>query len=173
MVLGREVLRSKTIADALDLLARENTCGGFHFTLAQAGEGDIHSVEFGGGAFSHKKIAIPSAHANHALHLALPRDQSITRSSADSQARAQALLENGTSDALSILRDIGGEGLPIHRTRFDDPDHENTVASALISVNKDGVTWKFYGQSSSEPLYSGTGTGRILQPTRRESVGRC
>ncbi|WP_296479105.1 C45 family peptidase [Roseinatronobacter sp.] len=155
MVLGRAVLGCKTIAEALDLLARENSCGGFHFTLAQAGDAGLHSVEFGGGAFSHKTVEIAAGHANHALHLGGAQHQTITRSSRDRQLRVQALLDMGVSDALRILRDAGGAGLPIHRTCSDDPDKENTLASAVISVNNSGVSWKFYDQSSSEPVYTG------------------
>lgn len=155
MVLGRAVLACKTIAEALDLLERENDCGGFHFTLAQVGDAGLHSVEFGGGVFSHKMIETASGHANHALHMNLPQTQMITASSRDRQMRVRALLDMGVSDALRILRDTGGTGLPIHRTSSDDPDKENTLASAIISVNKYGVSWKFYDQSSPEPIYSG------------------
>ncbi|TVP96935.1 MAG: 6-aminopenicillanic acid acyl-transferase [Roseinatronobacter sp.] len=156
MVLGRAILDCKTIAEVLDLLARENGCGGFHFTLAQAGDVGLHSVEFGGGAFSHRKVDVASGHANHALHLSLPGGQTITRSSADRQARVRMLLDGRSLDPLRVLRDTGGAGLPIHRTRADDPDKENTLASAVISVNKTEVSWKFYDQSSAEPLYTGS-----------------
>jgi hypothetical protein len=155
MVLGRAALACMTITEALDLLARENECGGFHFTLAQAGNTELHSVEFGGGAFSHKIIETASGHANHALHMNLPQTQMITASSRDRQMRVRELLEMGVSDALRILRDTGGAGLPIHRTSSDDPDKENTLASAIISVNNTGVSWKFYDQSSPEPIYTG------------------
>ena len=153
MVLGRAVLRCRTIAEALGLLARENQCGGFHFTLAQAGDDSLHSVEFGGGMFSHKRITTPSAHANHALHL--PFAQAITRSSSDRQRRADELLADPTTAPLQILRDTGGAGLPIHRSMSDDPDHENTLASAIIAVEKDRITWSFHDQSSTAPVYSG------------------
>lgn len=153
MVLGRAVLRCESSAEVLALLARENRCGGFHFTLAQRGEGVLHSVEFGGGGFVHRQIEQPSAHANHALHLA--QDQSITRSSADRQTRADTLLADGERDALRILRDTGGQGLPIHRTSHNDPDHENTLASALITVEKTHIAWKFHDQRSTAPIYAG------------------
>lgn len=153
MVLGRAVLRCRTTAEALDLLARENRCGGFHFTLAQTGDDSLHSVEFGGGMFSHKQITTASAHANHALHL--PLEQVITRSSSDRQCRADELLADATTSPLQILRDTGGAGLPIHRSKSDDPDHENTLASAIMAVEKDRVTWSFHDQSSTAPVYTG------------------
>lgn len=153
MVLGRAVLRCSTTAEAIDLLARENQCGGFHFTLAQAGDDTLHSVEFGGGMFSHQQITMPSAHANHALHL--PLAQVITQSSSDRQRRADELLADPSTAPLRILRDTGGAGLPIHRSMCDDPDHENTLASAVMTVEKDRVRWSFHDQSSTAPIYTG------------------
>lgn len=155
MVVGRAVLACRSVGDALDLLMRENQCGGFHFTLAQAGDGVIHSIEFGGGAAVHRQIDTPSAHANHALYLDLPHGQCVTRSSADRQARATGLIEDGARDALAILRDSGGKGLPIHRSRPDDPDHENTLATAIIQVEKDGLSWEIHDQRSKQPVHAG------------------
>lgn len=155
MVVGRAVLACRSVGDALDLLMRENQCGGFHFTLAQAGDGGIHSIEFGGGAAVHRQIDTPSAHANHALYLDLPHGQCVTRSSADRQARATGLIEGGARDALAILRDSGGKGLPIHRSMPDDPDHENTLATAIIQVEKDGLSWEIHDQRSKQPVHAG------------------
>jgi hypothetical protein len=155
MVLGRAVLDCDSVKAALDLLARENACGGFHFTLAQPGEGSIHSVEFGGGRMFHRQITEPSAHANHALHLVGAENQKVTRSSADRQTRCTVLLAGGERDPLAILRDRGGDGLPVHRCAADDPDHENTLATAIIRVEKTGLSWKFYDQATPRPVYSG------------------
>ncbi|MGY6706294.1 C45 family autoproteolytic acyltransferase/hydolase [Roseinatronobacter sp.] len=154
MVVGRAVLACGSVADALDVLMRENQCGGFHFTLAQAGGGVIHSIEFGGGAAVCRQIDTPSAHANHALYLDLPQGQSVTQSSADRQGRASDLIEGGARDALAILRDAGGQGLPIHRCQPDDPDHENTLATAIIRVEKDGLSWEIYDQRSTQPVHA-------------------
>jgi len=154
MVVGRAVLACGSVGDALDILSRENQCGGFHFTLAQVGDGGIHSIEFGGGAAVCRQIDTPSAHANHALYLDLPHGQSVTQSSADRQKRATDLIEGGIRDALAILRDAGGQGLPIHRCQPDDPDHENTLATAVIRVEKDGLSWEIYDQRSTQPVHA-------------------
>lgn len=154
MVVGRAVLACHSVGEALDLLSCENQCGGFHFTLAQVGEGAIHSIEFGGGTAVHRQIDMPSAHANHALYLDLPQGQTVTQSSADRQRRTAELLDGGARDALAILRDTGGPGLPVHRCKPDDPDHENTLATAIIRVEKGGLRWEVYDQRSTQPVHA-------------------
>ena len=147
--LGRAALACMTnLPRRLILLAREDGAAGFILPWPSWQHGASPASEFGGGASSHKIIETASGHANHALHMNLPQTQMITASSRDRQMRVRELLEMGVSDALRILRDTGGAGLPIHRTSSDDPDKENTLASAIISVNNTGVSWKFYDQSS-------------------------
>lgn len=135
MVLGRAVLAEGSVAAALAMLRAHPAAGGFHFALADAQ--DVLSVEFGDGAVSARALSAPFAHANHALHL--DRPQRITASSRDRQMRADALLEG--QDALTILRDEAGPGLPIHRGAPDDPDEENTLATALLRIEADAVAW--------------------------------
>ena len=57
------------------------------------------------------------------------------------------------SDPLAILRDQGGIELPIHRTDMDDPDNENTIASAVFHVGNTAVKWEIYDQNSERPIY--------------------
>jgi hypothetical protein len=125
-------------------------------SFAQAGDRRLLSVEYGGGATSVMEIVAPSVHANHALHLPLDRDgQSITRSSADRQARGAALLARGLRDPVAILRDTGGDGLPIFRTAPDDADDENTLATALFRVRATGVEWEVRAQGSDAVVHHG------------------
>ena len=153
IALGRAVLASRTLDDALDLLARHNASGGFHVTLAQSGDARLMSVEFGGGACSARHIESPSIHANHALHLGIAKtDQTVTESSRDRQLRGSNLLSNGIVDPLTILRDTSGLGLPIHRTRVDDPDNENTLATAVFRIGPSAVKWSVYDQISDGPV---------------------
>jgi len=135
MVLGRAVLAEGSVAAAVEMLRAHPAAGGFHFALADARS--VLSVEFGGGAVSVQPVTAPLAHANHALHLGLP--QRITDSSHDRKLRAGALLDGHA--ALDILRDRAGPGLPIHRGEPDDPDEENTLATALIRVEAEAVAW--------------------------------
>lgn len=156
MVLGRAVAASRSLDEALAML-RGAASGGFHFALSHTADRRILSVEFGGGEVSVVPIEAPSAHANHALHhkAGLAR-QIITASSRDRQARADALLAEGL-DPLAILRDAGGTGLPIRRDAADDPDDENTLGTAVLSLAEGGVRWAIHDRQSGPAAYSGTG----------------
>ncbi|RJL09641.1 C45 family autoproteolytic acyltransferase/hydolase [Paracoccus siganidrum] len=153
MVLGRAVLGMASADQAVALLRAHPAAGGFHFTLCDQGERRLLSVEFGNGRVSVREIAAPALHANHALHLAA-KGQIVTRSSADRQARGEALLAKG-ADPLTLLRDTGGDGLPIRRDAPDDPDHENTLATALFRVAENGIEWSIHDRSTGAPAYRG------------------
>ncbi|MTJ04209.1 MAG: 6-aminopenicillanic acid acyl-transferase [Sediminimonas qiaohouensis] len=153
MVLGRAVLQAAGIDGALAILSAAPPSGGFHFTLAQAGAGRIVSVEFGTGAPAIREVTQPMAHANHALHLDVA--QTITQSSHDRQARAETLVSGPDAAPLAILRDTGGGGLPIRRDDPDDPDCENTLATALVHVGQQGLKWTVYDRISETPACSG------------------
>jgi hypothetical protein len=140
MVLSRALLAQPDLAAALALLETAPPGGGFHFTLAQAGVGEVLSVEVGGGGFSCRPVTAPALHANHCLHLGAP--QTITASSADRQRRGEALIAGGEGDPLVLLGDTGGPGLPIYRRAPDDPDEENTLATALFRLTPAGVAWQ-------------------------------
>lgn len=152
--MGRAVLCCETLDQALDLYDRHNASGGFHMTLAQAGDRRLMSVEFGGGHCSAKEIDTPAIHANHALHMGGGAEgQTITASSRDRQARGTKLMTEGVAEPLRILRDTDGAGLPIHRIRADDPDHENTLATAIFRIGSSTVDWSVYDQKSQSPVF--------------------
>lgn len=156
MVLGRAVLAAPDIDAALAVLRAQPNAGGFHFALSHVADRRIVSVEFGRGEVSVRDIDAPSLHANHALHLSSGRaEQIVTASSRDRQARGEALLAAGLDDPLAILRDTGGPGLPIRRDAADDPDEENTLATALFRVTQDGIEWSIYDQGSDPATYAG------------------
>lgn len=157
MVLGRAVLAAPDIDAALAVLREQPNAGGFHFALSHVADRRIVSVEFGRGEVSVRDIDAPSLHANHALHLSSGRaEQIVTASSRDRQARGEALLGAGLDDPLAILRDTAGPGLPIRRDAADDPDEENTLATALFRVTQDGIEWSIYDQGSDPATYAGT-----------------
>lgn len=153
MVLGRAVLRAAQLDAALDLLSTAPPSGGFHFTLAQSGDTRLCSAEFGTGQPVLGAIMAPSVHANHTLRMA--GKQIVTDSSRDRQARGEVLLSAGTHDTLAILQDTGGPGLPIRRDAPDDPDCENTLATAVFRVDADKVEWAIHDRLSDRPAYSG------------------
>ncbi|MDG1457210.1 MAG: C45 family autoproteolytic acyltransferase/hydrolase [Pseudoprimorskyibacter sp.] len=152
MVLGRAVLSSETLQDAVNVLSHNPKCGGFHMTLAQTGNPELLSVEYGGGEVSVTQITSRSGHANHALHLA-SQGQITTQSSANRQATVERLVTRGDVTDLDILRDTSGPGLPIRRDAPDDPDQENTLATCLFTVSKTGVEWRVYGEKERRAVY--------------------
>ncbi|CAM3149347.1 Acyl-coenzyme A:6-aminopenicillanic acid acyl-transferase [Paracoccus aminovorans] len=157
MVLGRAVIGSHSLDQALAVLEAGAGSGGFHFALSSTADRRILSVEFGAGEVSAVEVKTPSAHANHALHHRGGLSaQIVTESSHDRQVRANALLAEGL-DPLAILRDEGGAGLPIRRDAADDPDDENTLGTAILRLTTEGIRWSIHDRPTGPAAYSGTG----------------
>lgn len=156
MVLGRAALNQPNVIDVAALLQRHNECGGFHFSLAECGRCEVMSIEFGGGDTTLIALNAPSVHANHALyHPGGVASQWITDSSRDRQQRGDQLLTEGETAPLAILHDQQASGLPILRLSADDPDHENTLVTAVMRLEADGVAWQLYDRPGAPPAYDG------------------
>lgn len=156
MVLGRAILGARSIDGALAILRADPNSGGFHFALSHVADRRIVSVEFGGGEVSVREITAPSVHANHVLHQRRGlAGQITTRSSRDRQVRGEALLAEGERDPLAILQDTGGCGLPLRRDAADDPDDENTLATALLRVGREAIEWSIHDRATGGPAYEG------------------
>ncbi|SUZ33913.1 hypothetical protein ROE7235_03694 [Roseibaca ekhonensis] len=54
-----------------------------------------------------------------------------------------------TADPLAILRSTQGPGLPVFRTSPDDPDSENTLATALLDLHPDHIALTVLDQSGA------------------------
>lgn len=155
MVLGRALLRSAGLDAALELLRGAPATGGFHFTLAAVGDPRLLSVEIGAGAVCVRALTETAIHANHALQQPLAdQPQIVTESSGDRQERGAALLATGRKSPLEILRDSGGPGLPIHRADPNDPDGENTLATAEFIIDPESLEWRIYDRPSGTPVYA-------------------
>ncbi|SEN92302.1 Acyl-coenzyme A:6-aminopenicillanic acid acyl-transferase [Paracoccus alcaliphilus] len=155
MVLGRAVLGCTTLDQAIATLA-DAPSGGFHFALSHTDDRRILSVEFGGGDTSVVEITKPALHANHALHLQGGlRGQIITRSSADRQRRGKVMIADG-AEVLAILRDGDLSGLPIRRDASDDPDEENTLGTAVLTLARGALSWSIYDCATGKPAYHGS-----------------
>lgn len=149
MMVGRAMLGCRSLDQALALLDGLPRAGGFHFTMAQAGDHRLLSVEFTGAVTSIAAVTRPMAHANHLVHAGMAGlPQRITQSSSDRQHRANALLGAGP---LSIIQDHGGPGLPILRRDPADPDEENTIVSLVATVVDRRVTAEIYDPGASAP----------------------
>ena len=156
MAIGRALLALETLVSAEGFLGGAPASGGFHFALTHRHDRRILSVEFGGGETSIREITAPSLHANHALHHAGGlAAQIVTRSSGDRQAWGEVLVAEGRQP-LAILRDTGGPGLPIRRDGPDDPDHENTLGTALFTVKDSVIEWRIHDNATGAAAYAGT-----------------
>ncbi|WP_237173454.1 C45 family autoproteolytic acyltransferase/hydolase [Paracandidimonas lactea] len=156
MVLTRAILNLATLEEAAALLNDAPRAGGFHLSLAQRGRTALYSVEFTARGVSVVDIQQPALHANHIIHASI-RDlpQVITDSSAHRQARGEALLAASADiNPLAILADQGDAELPIYRNAPNDPDDENTMATADIHIEADHIRWQVYDRPGQAPLYS-------------------
>ncbi|ACC74302.1 C45 family peptidase [Paraburkholderia phymatum] len=152
MILSRAVLDTSTLDEAVRLLHDTPRASGFHHTLGTAGERRVISVEATAMRCSVESIGRVSGHANHMIHPGCDGEaQIVTDSSRDRQARIAALLEaRGAqpdgSVLVDMLHDKAPAGLPIYREDPDDPDDENTLATALFQIRDDGVALQVHAQ---------------------------
>lgn len=159
MILARAVLDTCSLAQAVSLLRDAPRASGFHHTIGAALDASVLSIEATPARCSVNRVggapgnaACVSGHANHLIHDGHEIEQQVvTESSRDRQARLGALLPS-LPDALdnkALLRVLGDKaesGLPIYRDDPHDPDDENTLATALMRIESDGVTMQVHQQ---------------------------
>lgn len=161
MVLGRALLDCGTLDEAVHLVRTSERAGAFHMTLAQQGDHRLLSVEFTDKNCSVIAVDRPQCHANHLIHEdARNERQVITDSSLSRQQRGDALLDGAstTVDPLRVLQDKVIAPLPIYREQPDDPDHENTLATAVFRVGANSVDWTVHDHASDTPRFALKGT---------------
>lgn len=153
-VLGRATLDATSIDEAIAVVTRKDRAGAFHHAFGQAGSRRLVSVEASAQGCSVTAIEQPAGHSNHLISPSLSRvRQRITASSGARQQcvdqRLQALKADLSADAaLSILRDTSGGGLPVYRSAVDDPDDENTLATALFLIGPGAVEWQVHARQT-------------------------
>lgn len=151
-VLARAVLDCADLDEAVAVLSRAGRAGSFHHVLGQAGSDRLLSVEACASGVAVREIRRPGGHSNHLLDAVLDAaGQRITGSSGSRQRRVDVLLGEapGVLDearALSILRDGTDAELPIYRRAADDPDDENTLATAVFRIGANSVEWRVHCQ---------------------------
>lgn len=157
MLLARAALDCATLDDALALLRDLPHAGGFHHLLGAAGDPRLFSVETAPGAISILETGTRYGHANHMVH-AETRGlaQIVTDSSRARQNRIERIVDGwsagtGSADLLAALHDTEGE-LPILRTAPDDPDDENTLATAVFEIRDDEVTLRVYDRKDKADI---------------------
>lgn len=155
MLLGRAVLDCTTIDEAIRLLKGTERAGAFHMTLGQRGDGRLTSVEFTHSTCSAVTVEQTRCHSNHLVHDAIRNEkQIVTGSSQARQERGDQIIANGGGqvDPLTILWDKQNETLPIYRRQHDDPDNENTLATAIFHIGRQSVRLEVYDQLGATPI---------------------
>lgn len=157
MFLARAALDCSTLDEAIALLRDMPHSGGFHHLLGAASDPRLVSVEVAPGASSVLVTGTRYGHANHMVHTATRGlAQLITDSSRARQHRIESIVDGwsagaGSADLLTALHDTQGE-LPILRTSPDDPDDENTLATAVFEIRNEEVTLRVYDRGSKADI---------------------
>lgn len=155
MIITRMLLSLTKIASAKTYVQSIDPAGGFHVTLGQAGVTTLTSIEFSSRQTSILDLTHPAGHANHMIHPDMRyQPQIITGSSGFRQARLEALLQaNPHIEPLEVLFDADNVEFPIFRQDPNDPDTENTLATARFKIEPDTVHWQVHTRQSVEPMY--------------------
>lgn len=154
MVLTRALLDCASLDDAVAHLRSTPRAGAFHVSLARIGDPRLLSVEFTSATVSAREITAPAVHSNHLIHAGTAHEpQVVTESSGCRQERGDVLIGEQACDPLAILRDTGGPGLPIRRDDPDDPDDENTLATAVFELDDPVLAWRVYDRPSGPPRF--------------------
>jgi len=144
-ILARAALNASTLDEAITILTTEPRAGAFHHTLGQKGDSRLFSVEATGSGFSVILLTGVFAHANHLIHTQLAAvEQVITASSASRQQRLFEWQKRQTqldgASAKAILSEQHDAVLPIYRLSPQDPDEENTLATAIFTLDSEKTT---------------------------------
>lgn len=160
-ILARAALNAATLDEAIAILTTEPRAGAFHHTLGQMGDSRLFSVEATGSGCSVMPLTGVFAHANHLIHPQLAAvEQVITASSGSRQQRLIEWQETQTQldgvAAKAILSEQHDAVLPIYRLSSQDPDDENTLATALFTLQAEQVDWQIFTLDRDEPELNGT-----------------
>lgn len=148
-ILARAALNAATLDEAIALLTTSPRAGAFHHTLGQRGDSRLFSVEATGSGCSVTQLSGLFAHANHLIHPQFTAtEQVITDSSASRQQRLDMWLKEEPAfdddAAKAILSDQHDAVLPIYRLSPQDPDEENTLATAIFTLESQQVEWQVF-----------------------------
>lgn len=160
-ILARASLNATTLEEAVTLLSATPRAGAFHHILGQMGDSRLFSVEATGSGSSVLALSATSGHANHLIHHQLAAiEQIVTCSSGSRQRRLDAwLATNPPLDgvtAKAMLSDQQDPLLPIYRLSPDDPDEENTLATAIFTLSATRVVWQVFTLNRENAVLQGS-----------------
>lgn len=156
-ILARAALNAETLDEAVAILSTTPRSGAFHHTLGMMGDSRLFSIEATGSGSSVSLLNGVFGHANHLIHGQL-RDvqQVITDSSGSRQARLADWLNTqpqlNATEAVAILSDRHDAELPIYRLSPQDPDEENTLATAVFVLSEQQVQWQIFTQDRQQAI---------------------
>ncbi|HBR2030647.1 C45 family autoproteolytic acyltransferase/hydrolase [Klebsiella quasipneumoniae] len=160
-IVARASLNAATLEEAVTLLSATPRAGAFHHTLGQMGDSRLFSVEATGSGSSVLELSTTGGHANHLIHPQLAAiEQIVTGSSGSRQRRLDAwLATNPPLDgvtAKAMLSDQQDPLLPIYRLSPDDPDEENTLATAIFTLSATRVVWQVFTLDRENAVLQGS-----------------
>ncbi|MEB6597017.1 C45 family peptidase [Klebsiella quasipneumoniae] len=160
-IVARASLNAATLEEAVTLLSATPRAGAFHHTLGQMGDSRLFSVEAAGSGSSVLELSTTGGHANHLIHPQLAAiEQIVTGSSGSRQRRLDAwLATNPPLDgvtAKAMLSDQQDPLLPIYRLSPDDPDEENTLATAIFTLSATRVVWQVFTLDRENAVLQGS-----------------
>lgn len=160
-ILARAALNAATLDEAIAILTSTPRAGAFHHTLGQSGDSRLFSVEATGSGCSVRLLEGVFAHANHLIHEQLHAvQQVITDSSGSRQTRLADWLTTQTAldaeSARGILSDQHDVELPIYRLSPQDPDEENTLATAVFVSGAQQVQWQVFTLDRQNAVLQGS-----------------
>ncbi|WP_306726185.1 C45 family autoproteolytic acyltransferase/hydolase [Klebsiella quasipneumoniae] len=160
-ILARASLNATTLEEAVTLLSATPRAGAFHHTLSQMGDSRLFSVEATGSGSSVLALSATSGHANHLIHPQLAAiEQIVTGSSGSRQRRLDAWLATDPPldgvTAKAMLSDQQDPLLPIYRLSPDDPDEENTLATAIFTLSATRVVWQVFTLDRENAVLQGS-----------------
>ena len=160
-IVARASLNAATLEEAVTLLSATPRAGAFHHTLGQMGDSRLFSVEATGSGSSVLALSATSGHANHLIHPQLAAiEQIVTGSSGSRQRRLDAWLATDPPldgvTAKAMLSDQQDPLLPIYRLSPDDPDEENTLATAIFTLSATRVVWQVFTLDRENAVLQGS-----------------
>src|SRR3546814_20011924 len=104
-------------------------------------------------------------------------EQIVTDSSRARQERGGELVAApaASRDPLAVLWDGARPALPIYRLQPDDPDGENTLATAVFEIATDKVAWRVYDRRGAPARFAAEqGLARsVARRVGKECVSTC
>ncbi|HCI4631802.1 TPA: acyl-CoA--6-aminopenicillanic acid acyl-transferase [Klebsiella quasipneumoniae subsp. similipneumoniae] len=160
-ILARASLNATTLEEAVTLLSATPRAGAFHHILGQMGDSRLFSVEATGSGSSVLALSATSGHANHLIHPQLAAiEQIVTCSSGSRQRRLDAWMATDPPldgvTAKAMLSDQQDPLLPIYRLSPDDPDEENTLATAIFTLSATRVVWQVFTLNRENAVLQGS-----------------